>query len=60
VLARRLRTQRILWWALAVLIAYSRIYLGVHYPFDVIGGALLGYGCGAVAGRVVDATAFRT
>ncbi len=27
---------------LAFLISYSRIYVGVHYPFDVIGGALLG------------------
>jgi undecaprenyl-diphosphatase len=30
------------WWTLAVLIGYSRIYLGHHYPLDVIGGAVLG------------------
>ena len=27
---------------LAAAIAYSRVYLGVHYPLDVIGGVLLG------------------
>ena len=26
----------------AIIVSYSRIYLGVHYPFDVIFGALLG------------------
>ena len=27
---------------LAVAISYSRVYLGVHYPFDVIAGAAIG------------------
>lgn len=27
---------------IAILISYSRIYVGVHYPSDIIGGALVG------------------
>ena len=34
---------------LAVLIAFSRIYLFVHYPTDVLGGAVLGIACGMAA-----------
>lgn len=29
-------------YLLAAAIAYSRVYVGVHYPVDVLGGALLG------------------
>ena len=29
-------------YVLAAAIAFSRVYVGVHYPFDVLGGALLG------------------
>lgn len=31
-----------------ILVAYSRIYLGVHYPLDLVGGAILGAVIGAV------------
>jgi undecaprenyl-diphosphatase len=30
----------------AALISYSRIYVGVHYPSDVLGGALVGFSLG--------------
>ena len=35
---------RILFYIAAGFIGWTRIYLGLHYPTDVIAGALLGYG----------------
>lgn len=32
----------ILFYSLAALMAFSRVYIGVHYPSDVIGGAVIG------------------
>ena len=36
--------------AFAAVIAFSRVYVGVHYPGDILGGAMIGAG---VAGGVV-------
>lgn len=43
--------RRLLWPLLGItlLISYSRIYLGVHYPFDAIGGWILGGGLAGLA-----------
>lgn len=30
-------------WIWALLIIYSRMYLGVHYPGDILGGVIVGY-----------------
>ena len=35
--------------AAAALISLSRVYLGVHYPTDIMGGAILGSAAGAAA-----------
>jgi len=40
--------------ALAAAISYSRVYVGVHYPGDVLGGALLGLFVGWLAAFIVD------
>ncbi len=38
------KNKSVLWLLVlwASIVSYSRIYLGVHYPLDVIGGAILG------------------
>jgi membrane-associated phospholipid phosphatase len=40
------RRVRWLWWLWAASIAYAQVYVGVHYPGDVLGGAVLGMGVG--------------
>jgi membrane-associated phospholipid phosphatase len=35
--------------ALAALVAYSRVHTGVHYPSDVVAGAVIGAGVSPIA-----------
>ena len=36
----------------ACTIAYAQVYVGVHYPFDVIGGAILGIAIGTLMSKL--------
>ena len=46
------RRWRLALFALAAAVAYSRIYLGVHYPSDVVLGALWGVAAGWVCSQI--------
>lgn len=39
--------RRLAWWTVAV-IGVARIYVGAHFPVDVIGGAAVGWGLGSL------------
>ena len=42
ILARAAPSRAPIFFALAVAISFSRVYVGVHYPVDVLAGAVLG------------------
>lgn len=45
---------RKLFYALALAISLSRIYLGVHYPLDVVAGGILGFLMGKAILRLIQ------
>ncbi len=47
------RWLHLLIWMWAASIAYGQVYVGVHYPMDVIAGAILGGLIGRLIGKVV-------
>lgn len=46
VLGKKYKLLPVLIYSWAILVGYSRIYCGVHYPLDVIVGGILGIGIG--------------
>lgn len=55
--------QKKLWkpaLVLAVLIAFSRLYLYVHYPTDILGGIVAGVLCGYIGARCVQYFSMKT
>ena len=43
ILSREFKKFKFVWLAFACLIAFSRVYFGLHYASDVLFGAVIGY-----------------
>ncbi|WP_411168907.1 phosphatase PAP2 family protein [Clostridium sp. MB05] len=54
VLSHYIKKWKYLFYSLASLIAFSRLYLLVHYPSDVLGGIILGVVCSLITIKIID------
>lgn len=62
VTALKLSGEKVLWkvsLVLAAIIAFSRLYLYVHFPTDVLGGLVVGLICGCLAYVISKKFVFR-
>lgn len=48
-------SRRWLFYLIAFAVAYSRVYVGVHFPLDVSAGALIGIVCGHIGIHIYGA-----
>lgn len=57
VVMHRLYGTRV-FYAVAAFVAFTRLYVGVHFPTDILAGALLGAGTGWMACRIAAGAGF--
>jgi len=54
IFSRKHKKKAWIYYLLAAVIAFSRVYLGRHYPGDVIGGIILGLSVGYLSLKIGD------
>ncbi len=54
VLGYYIKKYKYLFYFSAFLVAFSRLYLWVHYPSDIVGGIVFGIICGFVAIKIIN------
>ncbi|WP_259473062.1 phosphatase PAP2 family protein [Clostridium estertheticum] len=59
VLARYFKEYALEFLSLAFLISFSRLYLYVHYPTDVLAGIILGFICSGIIIYVFDKVRYK-
>lgn len=52
VFGKYMRRWRHIWWAWAAMISIAQVYVGLHYPLDILGGAILGIIIGSSMGII--------
>lgn len=53
-LSKYLKKYALVFWSIAGLISFSRVYLFMHYPSDVLAGMLLGLICGILISSIYE------
>jgi undecaprenyl-diphosphatase len=48
------KKRKVLFFIYPVCVVYSRVYLGVHYPSDIIGGAIIGLTFGSIIYKLMN------
>lgn len=54
-LSKQFRVWPWLFFVWAFGIAYAQMYIGVHYPTDILGGTIIGLTAGWIAGKIFNA-----
>lgn len=49
-----MRKWKHLWWAWATVISLAQVYVGLHYPLDILGGGILGIIIGTSMGIICN------